>query len=270
MYVTIESALDTTSLKAYLQQPFCIAPYQCFSKNNAAVFIDYSQGEVDYYGIPLIMEVVTKKIKKHTILSVVKTDPYHILKQLAFFEKCKDVDLDKQRYMYAQMLAKQLAEVQQPSCIAKPAANDMYNCYYKDIPWEMNAYGHKVSGVSTCLVASRDIKVGEGLLFQQEIEQQEETKAKIINCFPVVFKLNRRKWLYPKNAMDVPVYLDGQLTNFIEVKEKEGPFLLKFPELDTYYTRQSLNTRVKHRIVELHFNRDSKRYNVIKIINPII
>ena len=56
--------------------------------------------------------------------------------------------------------------------------------------------------------------------------------TKIIENFPIVFKLSNGQWRCPKNVMDVPVYLDGQLTNFMEVKDKEGPYGLCFGDIN--------------------------------------
>jgi hypothetical protein len=245
--------------------PFVIAKHQCYTENKASIFVAHVESKVDYYGISMGVVVVDQDVKKGTILSVTKTEPFHILKQVAFYNKCKEVHLEKERYMYAKMLAEQLAEVDQPTKVAKPAIRNNYNCFYQQINWKMDIHGHKVQGSSVCLVASKDIKRGEVLLYKQGPEEQRITRASILDRYPLMFHLGNKS-LFPKNDIDVPIYLDGQLTNFMHVKEKNGPYVIRFPDIDAYENTGDARPR---REVYLKFVVGSG-YKIVKIINPDI
>ena len=286
MHVSVATALDTTAFEQYLLNPIVVAAHQCFSKSSDNIFVKHGIVDANYYGIPLAMEVVQEDIEKDRIISAEETCPYHILRQLAFYKKCKEVKLGSVRYLYAKMLAEQLATVTEPTSIAKPAANRNCNCYYKKIDWVLDIHGHRLKGSSNCLVSLQTIRKGEVLIYKQSKKEQLKTRKKIIENFPLVFKLSNGQWRCPKNVIDVPVYLDGQLTNFMEVKDKEGPFGLCFGEInsgaqkyhirfksakplqDSYFDSEA--PQVPKRVVHIKFQTETGLYKIVKIVNPNI
>lgn len=268
MHVSIATSLDTSALEEYLMHPIQIAAHQCYSSCSRTVFIKYKVVPHNYYGITFPMPVVDEYVAPGTILSVDHTEPYHLLRQLAFYKKCKDIQLQPERYHYAKMLAEQLATVMEPGSIAKPAATDACNCYYETLNWVLEMDGHKVQGSSRCLISSMPIKQGESLLYRQSKVEQEKTKELILEKFPIVFQLENGEWRCPRETMDIPVFLNGQLTNFMKLKKKDdGSYRFRFRDMSNFH-KQAPNA--PKRVIHLRYDIASASYKITKVINPVI
>lgn len=209
------------ALACYLKSPFELGRYQCIAKRSQNIFVRCEKACIDYYGINLKCEVLQEPVKKGDPICVLENKPKHLMRQLAFYIKCKEININKDLYDYAELLAKQLAELPKHDSVGRPALRRS-NCKKVWVPWSIEIDGKRVRGQSRCLVARRDLRAGEPLLYEYDSKR---LKKKLMKLYPVFFQAGKRCFR-PRRPIDCPVVVDGKLVNFMDLKNKFVQFEL--------------------------------------------
>ena len=123
-------------------------------------------------------------------------------------------------YDYLQQLAESIAEASNSRSVAKPATDEASsNCKMIDIPWTVRFNDYVVHGSSKCLVATKQIKPGTTLLYEQSKEAMLAARRRLMDKYPIMFVLGEQ-CMVPVDRFDAPVRFENQLVNFTTVEHK--------------------------------------------------
>lgn len=246
----------STALRRYLSNPYKVGRYQCIAQRSSNIFVRCEKACIDYYGITLKCEVLQEAVKKGDPICVLENKPKNLLKQLAFYRKCKEININKDLYAYAELLAKQLAELPKQDSVGRPALRKS-NCKKAWVPWCIEIDGKRVRGRSRCLVARRNLEAGEPLLYEYDSKR---LKKKLMKLYPVFFQAGERCFR-PKRPINCPVIVNGKLVNFMDLKNKFVQFELD-ERLEAYEPGSSNARKV--------VLKGNGPYEVVEIIDPEI